>query len=258
MLITAMAIFCYHSMTYDTVLPMFLQDRRGDGDASALSFDGGLGLSTSQVGVILSISGLIALFVQGVIFPIAASRYGVWKLFLLVTMGHPIAYLMTPYLVVLPARFLYTGIYSALAVRNLFSIIAYPLLLILIKEAAPEPAHLGKVNGLAASVGALCRTLASPISGYLYGVGIKMHFTPLAWWASAIVAVVGALQLFFIRRQKDVVHVRDAMHFATMETLKCNHDAEVIHIIVEPRDGFSSDEEEAAHLVPYEATARST
>jgi hypothetical protein len=70
----------------------------------------------------------------------------------------------------------------------------------MIKEAAPSPNNLGKINGLAASTGAACRTMASPIAGLLYGLSIEMHFTPLAWWASALVALVGVMQIPFMGR----------------------------------------------------------
>ena len=51
--------------------------------------------------------------------------------------------------------YLYPAIYFCLTIRNLFSILVYPLLLILIKEATPSPTVLGKVNGLAASAAAV-------------------------------------------------------------------------------------------------------
>ncbi|KAK4148837.1 hypothetical protein C8A00DRAFT_38580 [Chaetomidium leptoderma] len=97
---------------------------------------------------------------------------------------------------------LYPAIYFCLAVRAFFSILLYPLLLILVKEATPSPAVLGKVNGLAASAGAACRMVAPPVAGYLYAVGKKMDCTALAWYGSAVVAVVGAVQCFSVKRAR--------------------------------------------------------
>jgi hypothetical protein len=151
----------------------------------------------------MSVNGVLALFVQGVVFPLMASWLGVWRLFIIVTVGHPLAYFIVPFLVLLPPNLVYVGIYSCLFVRNLFSILAYPLLLILIKEASPAPVHLGKINGLAASVGGACRTVASPVAGFLYGVGSEANFAPLPWWASGLVAVAGAVQVPWIERQKN-------------------------------------------------------
>lgn len=145
---------------------------------------------------------MIALFVQAVVFPFAAARFGIHRLFIIVSMLHPVAYLLMPYLVHLPPTWLIPGLYVCLTIRNLLSILAYPVLLILIKEATPSPRVLGQVNGLAASAGAACRTLAPPISGYLYTLGSRTDFTGLAWCGSAVVASIGALQAFTIKRTR--------------------------------------------------------
>jgi hypothetical protein len=195
-------------MTYDHLMPIFFQDSRVN---PSTELSGGLGLTTQSVGVIMSINGFIAMIVQGLVFPLMASWLGVWRLFVVVTVGHPIAYFIVPYLVLLPEAWLYPGIYASLFMRNIFTILAYPLLLILIKEAAPSSSYLGKINGLAASTGGACRTIASPVAGILYGMGTQIRFTPLSWWASALVAIIGALQVPWIDRQKNkTAHVRTA------------------------------------------------
>ena len=201
-LVAALGVFTYHSMTYDHLLPIFLQDKRyGDPAHSFMGISaGGLGISTQRVGLIMSVNGLIALFVQAVIFPSMAAWLGVWRVFVLVIIGQPVAYLIVPYLAALPTAWLYPGIYACLAIRNFFSILAYPLFLILIKEACPSPSQLGKINGLAASTGAACRTIASPFAGFLYGVGVQLSFTALPWWFSGLVALAGAFLLPLISR----------------------------------------------------------
>lgn len=210
--IIALSIFTYHSMTYDHLTPIFLQDKRADDvHAQGLSYTalgGGLGLSTQQVGLILSINGVIQLAIQGIVFPILADIFGVWRLLLMVTVAHPVAYLIVPFLQLLPPKLIFPGIFAALTVRNLTSILAFPLLLIMIKEAAPDKSHLGRINGLAASTGAACRSVASPIAGLLYGLSIEIRFTPLAWWASALIALVGAMQVPFMNRAANNCHAR--------------------------------------------------
>ncbi|KAG0649070.1 Major facilitator superfamily multidrug transporter mfsB [Hyphodiscus hymeniophilus] len=218
-LIVALGIFTYHTMTYDHLLPIFLEDGRGETfsalsqSINPLAASGGLGLSVRSVGVIMSTDGLIALFVQAVIFPFAAAKMGVYRLFILVSLCHPLSYFVMPYLVYLPPSFLYPGIYLALSIRNLLCILAYPVILIQIKEASPSPSVMGKINGLAASAGAACRTVAPPIAGYLYGVGSKMDFTALAWYGSAFVAVVGAVQCFSVQREKAPLSEEDFVEY---------------------------------------------
>ncbi|KAL9112999.1 MAG: hypothetical protein Q9227_002864 [Pyrenula ochraceoflavens] len=214
MLVVALGIFTYHSMTYDHLMPIFFQDSKVEEvsilAASPFSIPGGLGLTHQTVGLILSINGLIALFIQAVVFPLMAEWLGVWHLFVMVSILHPIAYFIVPYLAILPQGWLFPGIYTCLTVRNFVSILAYPLLLILLKQASPGPSCLGKINGLAASVGAGSRTIASPIAGLLYDLGSDVGFTGLAWWASGAVAIVGALQLWSIDRERNKAFVRYA------------------------------------------------
>lgn len=205
-LLVALGIFTYHSMTFDHLLPIFLEDKRKEAltamtiNNPLFTIPGGLGLSVQRVGAIMSTTGLFALFVQIFVFPFAARTLGIYRLFILVTVLHPIQYLLMPYLVYLPIQWLSYGIYTCLGIRNITSILAYPVLLILLKEATPSPSVLGKVNGLAASAGAACRTIAPPLSGYLYALGSSMEFTGLAWYGSAFVAIVGAVQCFMIKR----------------------------------------------------------
>ena len=180
----------------------------------------------------MSINGIIALFIQGVIFPFLASWLSVWKLFVIVTVLHPVEYIIVPYLAFIGQNALYPAIYACLALRNLTSITAYPLLLILLKEAAAGPSVLGKVNGLAASAGAAFRTLAPPIAGYLYTIGAHIGFTGLAWWGSAFIAIVGALQILTMQRTRNkTATIRPMASFIRPALHDGNH-AEIVHIMV--------------------------
>lgn len=218
-LIVAMGLFAYHSMTYDHLLPIFLEDEESDVSISMSSFiaiasksmhsmgtAGGLGLSVQAVGIIMSINGVIALLIQVCVFPAAAHALGVYSVFIIVSVLGPIVYVMIPLLAYLPDSLLYPGLYFSLTIRNMLHILAYPVLLIMIKEATPSPSVLGKVNGLAASAGAACRTLAPPVAGALYTIGARMEFAGLAWYGSALVALIGAFQCFMVKRSRVLVH----------------------------------------------------
>lgn len=209
MIVTALGIYTYHSMCYDHLLPIFLQDTRDDkmeilaDSGSAFHIAGGLGLSTKTVGAIMSVNGIIALSIQGVIFPFVVGRLGVFPTFMLVTLLHPVAFFIVPYLVFLPSNLLFVGIYACLTVRQFLSILDYPVLLILLKQACTAPRYLGKINGLAASVGAACRMIAPPVAGLLYSKGRKIEFTGLAWYGAGVVAIIGAFQLFTVPRDRE-------------------------------------------------------
>ncbi|KAJ5757830.1 uncharacterized protein N7511_006524 [Penicillium nucicola] len=236
MLVVALAIFTYHSMTYDHLLPIFLQDKNTRGlstlSCGLLDISGGLGLSTRTVGFIMSTDGIIALVIQSVVFPLLAHYFGLWRLFIVVTVLHPISYFMVPFLAFLPGRSVYIGIYVCLIVRNVLSIIAYPVLLILIKQSSPSDSVMGKINGLTASAGAASRTLAPPIAGFLYSAGVEIGCTAIAWWGSSLIALLGALQLWFIQRNRHVwATVHHATPFGYDQVPEHPHD-EIVHIIV--------------------------
>lgn len=128
----ALGIFTYHSITYDHLLLLFFQDGRVPPEGTRIlndsfqqgSLAGGLGISTQDVGVIMTVQGLIALCVQAVMFPLMVSYLGIWNTFIVVTVAHPFAYFVVPWLVFLPERVLYPGIYACSIVRNLTSIVA--------------------------------------------------------------------------------------------------------------------------------------
>jgi MFS family permease len=144
---------------------------------------------------------------------------------------------MVPFLVFLPGQSVYVGIYACLIVRNILSIIDYPVLLILIKQSSPSDSVMGKINGLTASAGAASRTLAPPIAGFLYSAGAEMGCTAIAWWGSSLVALAGALQLWFIRRNRHAwATVYQATPFHYDEVSEHPHD-EIVHIIVNDGDG---------------------
>lgn len=214
-LVIALSIFTYHSMTYDHLLPIFFEDDRIPlhaksamtmfaAPASSIFYSpGGLGLTVRAVGVIMAVNGLIALFIQAVVFPLAAEKMGIHRLFILVTVLHPIAYVIMPGLLYVPESLLFPAIYFCLTIRNILSIILYPLLLILIKDATPSSKALGRVNGMAASAGAACRMIAPPIAGYLYAIGSKIDCTAIAWFGSAVAAVIGSFQCFSVERRRN-------------------------------------------------------
>lgn len=246
MLTIALGIFTYHSMTFDHLLPIFLQDRKiAGGQLHAMiqstlePLGGGLGMTTQQTGVVMSINGIIALVIQAVIFPIMADWLGVWRLFTLVTICHPLAYILMPGLTLLSDDLVYLGLYGCLALRNLLSILAFPLLLILIKDAAPSKSCLGRINGLAASTGAACRTMASPVAGFLYGLGMTMRFTAIAWLASALVAVVGAIQLASLSSS---VATKTALPSAPSNSYAALMKSKSVTVIIEEVDsGYDTD-----------------
>lgn len=192
----ALGLMCYHQMAFGSLLPVYLLDepRRPPGQ---LDLIGGLGLTLPGVGTFLAINSVLALFFQGVVFPIYVARLGVWKTVVSLTLFSPLVHIAVPFVTLLPNP--KAGVYVALALQSFTTIIVYPSLLILLKNATESPLVLGKVNGLAMSGCSAARTIAPPLGGILYSA----LGSAAAWWSCAVISIAAIVELSFAPRPKD-------------------------------------------------------
>ncbi|OJK00838.1 hypothetical protein ASPACDRAFT_42335 [Aspergillus aculeatus ATCC 16872] len=199
MLISAVCLLSAHTVTYIQLLPIFLRTPR---DPSVPRYYiggvGGLDMSLSAVGLVMGINGIISLGIQ-LLFPVCTDWFGLRRTLLVMTFLHPAAYFCLPYLPFLPARgWRPVGLWTWLVMRNIFSSFSYPALLIFIKRWTPDPLILGRVNGLVTSAGAACRTFSPTVAGLLQSIGENHHFSALAWWGSGVIALLAAVQTWYL------------------------------------------------------------
>ncbi|KAI1807217.1 MFS general substrate transporter [Daldinia bambusicola] len=192
----ALVLVSYHQMAFNTLLPTHLLDKPAAAPGR-LDLIGGLGYTVHDVGIYLSVNGILGLFIQGFIFPIFVDKVGVWKSFLLSIVFYPLAYVVMPFLSAFPASLVSPGIYLSMILQSFFGIIVIPCALILLKDATPSPLVLGKVNGLAMSACCLARTVSPPLVGIIYSAG----GSAAAWFSCSGVAVIGIIQLLWVPRK---------------------------------------------------------
>ncbi|KAM5352873.1 hypothetical protein ACJ41O_005595 [Fusarium nematophilum] len=195
MLVIAFLVFSYHQMAAGSLLPTHLMDDPST-PRGHLDLHGGLGYTVHDVGGFLAVNGLLGLFIQAVIFPVFVSRVGVWHSFVWMISLYPMAYVSMPFLSALPRSLTSVGIYISLLMQSFVGMILAPVTLILLKDAAPSPQVLGRVNGLAMSGACLARTVAPPLAGVIYSVA----GSATAWASCVGVAVLGTVQLFWVPR----------------------------------------------------------
>ncbi|KAI1319333.1 major facilitator superfamily domain-containing protein [Xylariaceae sp. FL0255] len=201
MVTIAIVIVAWHQMAGCTLLPTQMLDlpRAPRGH---LDLKGGLGFTIHDVGVFLAVNGFIGLFIQALIFPIFVNKVGVWHSLIWMTILYPTCYIILPFISALPEVWQQSaGVYLSMILQSLFGIIVSPCALILLKNATPSPAVLGRVNGLAMSACCLARTISPPLLGIVY----SNAGSGAAWFSTAGVAVLGAVQLLWIPRE----HVHD-------------------------------------------------
>ena len=58
-------------------------------------------------------------------------------------------------------------------------------------NATPLPKYLGTVNGTAASIGCLARSVGAAISGSMFHVGLTNGFIGLPFWTLAAISAIG-------------------------------------------------------------------
>jgi hypothetical protein len=182
-------------MTFDAMLPTMLSTGApNDPDRSLpFKFVSGYGLNTKQIGVILSIQGIYSMIATIFLFPIVVRRIGALGLFRLIAIFYPILYITTPYLVLLPDSLRMVGVYGVVIWKCTFATMAYPSNAILLTNSAPSLLMLGTINGVAASTASLSRAFGPTVSGFLFSAGLRLGYSGLAWWCSAVIALAGAL-----------------------------------------------------------------
>jgi len=183
-------------MTFDAMLPTLLSTKTPDAAEPwhlPFKFVSGYGLTTKQIGVVLSVQGVYSMLATIFIFPIVVRRLGALGLFRFMAISYPILYITTPYLVLLPDRLRMIGLYAVVVWKCTFSTMAYPSNAILLTNSAPSLLMLGTINGVAASTASLSRAFGPTVSGFLFSAGLRLGYSGLAWWCSALIAIIGAL-----------------------------------------------------------------
>jgi len=172
-------------------------------------FTGGLNLSSVQVGTAMSILGVIGITLQVIIYPRMNDKYGVLPLYQTFVYGFPIAYLMAPYLVLLPTSspppaaadgvLFWLGLCAVLFVYTVSRVFVLPATMILVNNCSPHPSVLGTIHGVAGSVGSAARTLGPGVAGYLFGVGLDAGVVGTAWWALAVAGGFAVLTSLLVK-----------------------------------------------------------
>lgn len=210
-LFTLLAHFAtaFHIGTFNNLWFIFLSADRYQPDDNAgankyhpygpFVFTGGLHLPPVQVGTAMSILGIIGIFLQILVYPRSNEKYGVLPLYRTFVYGFPIAYILAPYLAIVPSTasppnpasgpFVWIALCIVLAFFVVSRTFVLPATMILINNCSPHPSVLGTVHGVAQSVGSAARTMGPAVAGLFFGIGLDIGVVGLAWW---ILALAGA------------------------------------------------------------------
>lgn len=164
-------------------------------------FTGGLAMPAATVGFATSILGVLGMLLQLFMYPPVHARLGTLRSFRLFLLLFPFAYVLAPYLAVLPSStnppeaasgsFIWIGITLVLLLQVTARTFTLPATIILLNNCSPHPSVLGTVHGLGQSVSAAFRTIGPVVGGVWYGAGLERGIVATAWWGIAAVSVAG-------------------------------------------------------------------
>ncbi|KAF7925849.1 hypothetical protein BELL_0006g00110 [Botrytis elliptica] len=172
-------------------------------------FTGGIGLPPRDVGLAMSILGMIGITMQLFLYPIVNTRLGTvrsWRIFLY---GFPIAYTLAPFLSLIPSSspppsqktgpIIWISLTFVLLIQTISRTFAGPATTILINNCSPHPSVLGTIHGIGQTASSAARTVGPALGGYLYGVGLSHGYVGLVFWVLAGMAGVTCLASTFVR-----------------------------------------------------------
>ena len=198
-------LLALHAVAYDQLLPVFMhlppqEDRAHDPDVRLpFKFAGGFGIDSSRIGIIFTVYGVVGMLLQFLVFPPLARRYGVLNCLRACTIAFPIAYIATPFAVLLPTPLSQQiGILLIMLIKCWAAIFAFPCSTILLTNSAVSLRILGTLNGVATSISAIGRAAGPALAGYTFSIGVDKGYMVLPWWTLAFCAVLGAIPTWWL------------------------------------------------------------
>lgn len=199
----AYTFLALHSVAYDQVLPVFLHFSRQKHDGSNTQlpfvFSGGFGLDSGRIGTINMVYGIFCGLIQFILFPPLCARFGTLRCFRTCAVMFPVAYLLTPFTVLIEDAVLrYTALFAVLVLKAAAVIIGFPCTTILLTNSARSLHVLASLNGFATTFSALGRAAGPAMTGAAFSWGVKRGIVSVPYWILAAAAVLGAVPAWWI------------------------------------------------------------
>ena len=195
-----------HNAAFMHTFPVFLSTPPNDNTkATILFFTGGLGLSSSSIGLWLAFFGVCGIFLQLFIYPRMQARIGTLGCFRVSLFIFPFAYLLAPYLSLLSHSGFerWPCVAIIICAQVMARTIAIPSTVILLTNAAPSKNTLGTVHGAGTMLSSLARAIGSAAGGAVFTWGMHTGFIGAVWWLYLMVIAIVALLWSFLMKDVD-------------------------------------------------------
>lgn len=215
--IIAYTLMALHSVSFDQILPVFLDFPRQIPDDEnthlPFHFSGGFGMNSSEIGMIFTIYGVACGVIQIFCFPPICNRYGALTCFkagskstpvcrpdLVVAnlsrtaILFPIVYLLLPYTALIQSpNGQFAALLFILLVKGAAVIVVFPCITILLTNSAPSLRILGTLNGFATTFSGIGRAVGPSLCGTAFSWGVKRGYVIPAFWLLCAIALMQVL-----------------------------------------------------------------
>ncbi|KAG9240761.1 major facilitator superfamily domain-containing protein [Calycina marina] len=199
----AYTFLALHSVTYDQLLPIFLHRAREvhtpQNTSLPFKFSGGFGFDHSRIGTIFTVYGIVGCFIQFLVFPPAARRFGVLNCFKVCGIVFPIVWFVTPFTSLIEDSAIQQGALCAImVVRSFLVIFAFPCSVIMLTNSAVSLRVLGTLNGFSVSISAIGRAVGPAMGGAAFSWGDAAGYVITPYFLLGTVAAIGAIPIWFL------------------------------------------------------------
>ena len=143
--------------------------------------------------------GFFGMFVQFLIFPPLARKYGALNCLKACLMLYPVAYMLTPFTVLFPTPVTQQiAVFAVMCIKCWATIFAFPCSTILLTNSASSLRLLGTLNGVATSISAIGRASGPTVGGLTFTLGIDLGYICIPWFTLAIFASLGIVPCWWL------------------------------------------------------------
>ncbi|KAL2063385.1 hypothetical protein VTL71DRAFT_5190 [Oculimacula yallundae] len=199
----AYTFLALHAVAFDQLLPIFLHTPRQTPNSTntnlPFKFSGGFGLGSSRIGTLFTAYGFVGCFIQFLVFPPTARKYGVLNCFKCCAVTFPIICIVTPYTALIQSSNLQqAAMFGIMIVKSFAVIFAFPCSIILLTNSAVSLRILGTLNGFAVSISAVGRAIGPAIGGAAYTWGLERGYVITPYFMLAIISTIGAIPIWYL------------------------------------------------------------
>jgi hypothetical protein len=206
-------LLAFHTSAFNSMTFVFLPAPRAPENSrqGLFHFGGGLGLPSSRVGLATAIIGFIGLPLQIFLYPLIQTKLGTLTSFRTFLPFSPIAYMLMPFLVILPRVpwIVWPSFTFVVSLQVISRTFILPAAIILVNNCVTDPSVLGTVHGVAQSISSGARTLGPFLGGWGLGLGLENNMIGAVWWALAVEALLGWAMLWSIYEGKGIERKKD-------------------------------------------------